>query len=98
MPRSVQILAFDGMEVLDYAGPYEVFNVAGEVTDPSAFRVASVGVTERPVGRGGFTVVTDFTLANAPASDIVIVPGGAGSRALLGNSDVLAWLQQRASA
>jgi putative intracellular protease/amidase len=28
--RQVQILAFDGMEVLDYAGPYEVFNVAGE--------------------------------------------------------------------
>ena len=31
--RQVQILAFDGMEVLDYAGPYEVFNVAGEQTE-----------------------------------------------------------------
>jgi transcriptional regulator GlxA family with amidase domain len=98
MSRSVQILAFDGMEVLDYAGPYEVFNVAGEVTDPSAFSVASVGVTERPVGRGGFTVVADFTLSDAPASDILVVPGGAGSRQLLRKPDVLAWLQRRASA
>lgn len=32
-PFSVQILAFEDMEVLDYAAPYEVFNVAGELTD-----------------------------------------------------------------
>lgn len=94
--RSVQILAFDGMEVLDYAGPYEVFNVAGELTAPSAFTVASVGVTERPVGRGGFRVIPDFTLADAPASDVLVVPGGAGSRALVGDETVLAWLRDRA--
>src|SRR5215471_10505377 len=52
MTRQVQILAFDGMEVLDYAGPYEVFNVAGELGD-GAFAVASVGVTASPTGRGG---------------------------------------------
>ena len=57
MTRQVQILAFDGMEVLDYAGPYEVFNVAGEQTSPAAFQVQTVGVCPRPVGRGGFEVV-----------------------------------------
>ncbi len=97
MSRSVQILAFDGMEVLDYAGPYEVFNVAGEVTSPSAFTVASVGLTQRPVGRGGFRVIPDFTLADAPASDVLVVPGGAGSRALVGDETVLAWLRQSAT-
>jgi hypothetical protein len=51
--RQVQILAFDGMEVLDYAGPYEVFNVAGEQTSPAAFTVQTVGVSPRPAGRGG---------------------------------------------
>src|SRR5215831_11611959 len=49
--RQVQILAFDDMEVLDYAGPYEVFNVTGELGD-GAFAVASVGVTASPTGRG----------------------------------------------
>jgi putative intracellular protease/amidase len=66
MPWSVQILAFEGMEVLDYAGPYEVFNVAGELTDPSEFSVASVGVTPNPAGRGGFRVVPDYTLTTRP--------------------------------
>ena len=51
--RQVQILAFDGMEVLDYAGPYEVFNVAGEQTSPAAFTVQTVGVfPARSAGAG----------------------------------------------
>ena len=98
MPRSVQILAFDDMEVLDYAGPYEVFNVAGELTDPREFSVASVGVTATPAGRGGFTVVPDFSLEDAPAADILIVPGGRGTRALQHDERVVGWLRDRAGA
>ena len=97
LPWSVQILAFDGMEVLDYAGPYEVFNVAGEVTDPSAFAVASVGVTPHPVGRGRFAIVPDFTLDDAPRADILVIPGGRGSRALQRDERVLAWLRERSA-
>ena len=82
---------------LDYAGPYEVFNVAGEVTSPSAFTVASVGLTQRPVGRGGFRVIPDFTLADAPASDVLVVPGGAGSRALVGDEDSACLATERAT-
>jgi len=94
--RTVQIVAFDGMEVLDYAGPYEVFNVAGELSD-GAFRVRSVGVTAEPVGRGGFRVVPDFTLEDAPAADILVFPGGRGTRALVHDERVTAWLRQRAT-
>ncbi|GAA4170302.1 DJ-1/PfpI family protein [Gryllotalpicola koreensis] len=97
MTRSVQILAFDGMEVLDYAGPYEVFNVAGELTDPREFAVSSVGVTASPAGRGGFRVVPDFSLDDAPAADIVIIPGGRGTRVLQHDERVLAWARQRAT-
>ncbi|HEY0247848.1 MAG TPA: DJ-1/PfpI family protein [Gryllotalpicola sp.] len=97
MSRSVQILAFDSMEVLDYAGPYEVFNVAGELSSPPEFRVSSVGVTPAPVGRGGFAVVPNFTLEDAPAADILIVPGGSGTRALLHDERVLDWLRGRAA-
>lgn len=96
MPRSVQILAFDDMEVLDYAGPYEVFNVAGELSSPRAFSVASVGVTPAPVGRGGFRVIPDFTLTDAPAADILVVPGGRGTRVLQRDEAVLTWLRERA--
>ncbi|MFC4243841.1 DJ-1/PfpI family protein [Gryllotalpicola reticulitermitis] len=92
----VQIVAFDGMEVLDYAGPYEVFNVAGERSG-GRFRVASVGVTAEPAGRGGFRVVPDFTIDNAPAADILIFPGGRGTRALAQDERVLGWLRGHAA-
>ena len=95
MPWSVQILAFDDMEVLDYAGPYEVFNVAGELTTPHAFSVASVGVTPNPSGRGKFTIVPHFTLDNAPRADILVLPGGRGTRALQRDERLLEWLRVR---
>ncbi|WP_459969149.1 DJ-1/PfpI family protein [Nocardioides pyridinolyticus] len=96
--RTVAILAFDDMEVLDYAGPYEVFNVAGELGDGQPFSVFSVGLTGAPVvGRGGFTVLPTYALADAPIPDLVVVPGGAGSRALMKEEALLAWLRDRAA-
>src|SRR5690348_18261013 len=78
--RLVQILAFDGMEVLDYAGPYEVFNVAGEQTSPAAFTVQAVGVCPRPVGRGGFEVVPVCQYPDAPPAGILVIPGRSEER------------------
>jgi transcriptional regulator GlxA family with amidase domain len=96
--RSVAILAFDDMEVLDFAGPYEVFNVAGELGDGHPFSVHSVGVTGDPVaGRGGFTVLPTYSLADAPIPDLVVVPGGSGARALMKDDRVLAWVRERAA-
>ena len=92
------ILAFDDMEVLDYAGPYEVFNVAGELGEGQPFSVFSVGLTGAPVvGRGGFTVLPTYALADAPIPDLVVVPGGAGSRALMKEEALLDWLRERAA-
>ena len=42
VPRIVSILVFDDVEILDFAGPYEVFNLAGELSKPPAFHVHSV--------------------------------------------------------
>ena len=96
--RTVAILAFDDMEVLDFAGPYEVFNVAGELGEGSPFSVHSVGVTGDPVsGRGGFTVLPTYALADAPIPDLVVVPGGFGSRALMKDDRVLDWVRERAA-
>jgi len=96
--RTVAILAFDDMEVLDFAGPYEVFNVAGELGEGSPFSVFSVGLTGAPVvGRGGFTVLPTHPLADAPPPDVLVVPGGAGTRPLLHDERLLAWLRDRAA-
>ena len=92
------ILAFDDMEVLDYAGPYEVFNVAGELGEGAPFSVFSVGLTGAPaVGRGGFTVVPTYSLRDAPPPDLLVVPGGAGTRRLLADDRLLAWVKERAA-
>ena len=95
MTATVAILAFDGMEVLDYAGPYEVFNVAGELSG-GLFSVISVGVTATPVGRGGFAVLPSCVLEEAPSFDILVVPGGQGTRVLLQDRRLLGWLQSAA--
>jgi transcriptional regulator GlxA family with amidase domain len=96
--RTVAILAFDDMEVLDFAGPYEVFNVAGELGEGNPFSVFSVGITGEPVaGRGGFTVLPTYSLADAPIPDLVVVPGGFGSRALAKDDRVLDWVRERAA-
>ncbi|MEV7431510.1 DJ-1/PfpI family protein [Nocardioides sp. NPDC092400] len=97
-PRTVAILAFDDMEVLDYAGPYEVFNVAGELGAGTPFEVRSVGLTGAPVvGRGGFTVLPTHALEECPPPDVLVVPGGAGVRPLLEDERLLAWLRERAA-
>ncbi len=92
------ILAFNDMEVLDYAGPYEVFNVAGELSDPAEFSVISVGLTGAvATGRGGFTVQPDHGLDDCPPADLLVVPGGAGARKLQSDDRLLAWLRDRAA-
>lgn len=98
MTRTVAILAFDDMEVLDYAGPYEVFNVAGELGAGRPFDVFSVGLTTAPaIGRGGFAVLPTYSLDEAPPPDLLVVPGGAGTRPLLTDERLLGWLRERAT-
>src|SRR5262245_49433531 len=72
--RTVAILLFEGVELLDFAGPAEVFIVASE---GKAFRVVTVAASTDPLRTmGGVTVKPDFTFASAPRADIVVVPGG----------------------
>jgi transcriptional regulator GlxA family with amidase domain len=96
--RTVAILAFDDMEVLDFAGPYEVFNVAGELGDGEPFSVFTVGLTHEPaVGRGGFTVLPAYSLDDVPPPDLLVLPGGRGTRPLAKDDRLLAWVKERAS-
>lgn len=95
--RNVAIVIFDGIEVLDFAGPFEVFSVAGEQMPraPYApFFTYTVGLTARAIdAQGGLTVTPRFSLADAPPPDVLIVPGGDGSRRLLTHTGFLTWLQ-----
>jgi len=97
-PRNVGILVFDDVEVLDFSGPYEVFNVASESTDPPPFYVYTIGINDRPVvARGRFTVTPRYCIQNTPQADILIVPGGYGTRPLLKHDVLISWLREQAA-
>ncbi len=96
-PRQVSILIFDDAEVLDVAGPYEVFSVAGRRHGLEPFRVSLVAERAEKVSlRNSFVVEPHFTLSQAPAPDIVIIPGGYGTRRELDNPALLEWIRGQA--
>src|SRR5262245_60524094 len=96
--RKVGILVFDAVEVLDFCGPFEVFSVTRLVEErrreePSPFEVLLVA--ERPgvvTAAGGLKVTPDVTLATCPAPDVLVVPGGWGTRREIGNPALLEWI------
>jgi len=96
--RRVSILAFDDVEALDLAGPYEVFTTANRMhqrTAPSApplFDVACVARTIAPVRmRAGLGILPAFTFADALPPDVLIVPGGVVDAAMA-CTDTIAWI------
>ena len=96
--RAVAILIFDDVEVLDFCGPFEVFSVASSRRDPPPFRVFTVAGKAGPVvARNGLSVNPDFTLENCPAPDLLIIPGGQGTRPLLKDAALLDWIREQDS-
>lgn len=95
--RAVGILIFENVEVLDFAGPFEVFSVAGAEIPDHPFTVFTVGLSEAPVQTyGSMTVTPRYSLSSCPALDILLVPGGIGTRPLLQHAELLAWITTRA--
>src|SRR3954469_14757592 len=71
---NVAVLLFEGVELLDFAGPAEVFGVAGEGKSFRVFTVAEK--TDLVRAMGGVAVKPDYAVKDAPRADVVVVPGG----------------------
>lgn len=98
MKRNVAILLFDEVEVLDFAGPFEVFAVTDELANYETFNVFTVGENVGTVrARNGLKVVPTYVLENCPPPHVLVVPGGFGTRALLGKPALLEWLRLRSA-
>jgi len=75
--RNVAIVLYEGVELLDFAGPGEVFTHAVTVTGEAAFNVYTVGTSTEPlVSQGFLTIKPQYSFENAPKPDIVVFPGG----------------------
>ena len=97
MRRNVAILLFDDVEVLDFAGPFEVFAVTDELRGHDTFNVFTVAENIGTIrARNGLKVVPHFTREACPAPHVLIVPGGFGTRALLNKPALLEWLRLKA--
>jgi transcriptional regulator GlxA family with amidase domain len=101
--KRVGIVLFDNVEVLDFCGPFEVFsatrlNEERRREEPSPFEVLLVAERNEPVvTMGGMKVIPDHTFEACPKLDILVVPGGWGTRKELNNQVLLDWLRTRAA-
>jgi transcriptional regulator GlxA family with amidase domain len=99
--KPVGIVLFDNVEVLDFCGPFEVFSSARlneekRREEPSPFEVLLIAEREAPViASGGMKVIPGYTFESCPRLDILVVPGGWGTRKELNNPVMLDWLRER---
>jgi transcriptional regulator GlxA family with amidase domain len=100
--KRVGIVVFPDVEVLDFCGPFEVFSVtrldeAKRREEPSPFEVMLVAEKPGPVlTTGGMKVIPDHTLESCPKLDILVVPGGWGTRGEIQNGKLVGWIGERA--
>lgn len=99
---NIAILIFDDAEELDFVGPWEVFTMAGnvialqkrEVEPPHVFTVSQNGGSVRCAK--GLRVLADHSFIDAPKADILLVPGGMGTRREAENTAMLEWIRVQA--
>jgi transcriptional regulator GlxA family with amidase domain len=92
-PRIVLIVAFDGLQPLDLAGPHEVFSLANEMVEEQAYEVRVVGPRPGPVrSHSGLGLMVDGPLPDEPA-DTIIVVGGSGARQARYDPVLVDWMR-----
>jgi transcriptional regulator GlxA family with amidase domain len=103
LPLIAGILIFDQVEVLDVAGPFEVFSITRlneerRMEEPSPFRILLVSEKlDQVFAIGGLRLTPDVTINNCPDLDLLIVPGGWGTRKEVKNDALLKWIADRSA-
>ncbi|WP_028548548.1 DJ-1/PfpI family protein [Paenibacillus sp. UNC451MF] len=91
--RNVAILIYENVEVLDFTGPFEVFTVGSN--RGKDFKVYTVAEQEYPViALGNLSINPRYTIHNCPPPDILIIPGGWGSRKEMNNETLTNWISK----
>lgn len=94
--RNVAVLIYDKVDLLDIAGAFDVFAVSSNWGKD--FKVYTVGENQKPVNTvSGLTIHPKYSLDNCPMPDILIVPGGLGSRTEMNNVMTTCWISQTAA-
>ncbi|HEU4889203.1 MAG TPA: DJ-1/PfpI family protein [Thermoanaerobaculia bacterium] len=97
--KNVAIVVYNGVEILDFTGPAEVFAASsgrGANGSERAFNVYLVSKTREPIVSQGFIdVIPDYSIADSPKPDIIVLPGG-GADGVINDPEWLAWVKTSA--
>jgi transcriptional regulator GlxA family with amidase domain len=91
------LLIFDGAEELDFAGPWEVFTASSMLRDDADTAVLIAERTGPVRCNKGMRVLPDHALDDHPALDVLLVPGGQGTRREVSNPVLIEWIRQVAA-
>ena len=100
--KNVGILIFDDVEVLDFSGPFEVFSrtsikkgTQSRLDEKfSPFNTFTFSIDGKVItATGGMKVIPSYSVFNMPRIDIIIIPGGLGTRKLLNNEETILWIK-----
>jgi len=94
MNINVGILVFDGVEELDAVGPYQVFGSAASVS--SQFSVCTIAASDstRVTAVNGLSMVAHHQMREAPDINVLVIPGGIGTKRIATQVDVLDWVRR----
>jgi transcriptional regulator GlxA family with amidase domain len=91
---AIAVFLFDGAEELDWAGPWEVLSTWAAHWPDDGIEVFTVARHDGPVTAAkGLRVLPDHTWATAPPFDVLVYPGGQGTRPQLGDEEIRAWVR-----
>ncbi len=102
--KKIAIVLFDEVEVLDFAGPFEVFSVTGRRKIGEPFEVFTVAEKETIRARNNLIITPTYTFSSAPITEIFLVPGGGGhyadgnpfgSRKEMNNPAMINWVKNQ---
>ncbi len=98
MKRSIAIVIFPVVEELDFVGPWEVFSFLRSL-EPEACDVFTVSEHGGEVRCAkGLRVLADYSFETAPRADIILVPGGMGTRTEVENPRLIEYLRRAGDA
>jgi len=94
MTTSIGIFVFPGVEELDFVGPWEVLRAWERLDAEAGVHVFTVAADPGPLECAkGLKVVPDHTWDTAPPLDVLVYPGGVGTRAQIGDERIRSWVR-----
>ncbi|ABZ94697.1 Transcriptional regulator, ThiJ/PfpI family protein [Leptospira biflexa serovar Patoc strain 'Patoc 1 (Ames)'] len=92
---NVGILVFNNIELLDFTGPYEVFSVCKDQSDNLLFNTFLIGKNTDVLNSvNGLKYLPDFAIFNHPSLEILIIPGGIGTKEIMFDNEIINWIEQ----